>query len=264
MNLSIDDSSPDPLTGTRLIYECLDLTNSKVHGWNVGQDCGSGCSAHPDPSQVFEGTWHDASTRENGVNSPIASTSFTGVAVYVIGINIASTPETSSSLNNTRMFFQIDGAIQGSYNHTASIATDTTFSYGAVFFAQEGLSNELHNITIICGDGDPNLDSICLLDRIIYSSKPEFNSSPAPVLPPTAPTPEPKASRHVSSATIAGSAAGSMLFLALLVGIFVIRQWRHRRRCQKPGSTQNSDLHATTITSFEDTSLNDNNAVGFE
>ena len=86
-----------------------------------------------------------------------------------MGILVASTPETSSSKNSTRMFFQIDGTVQGNYSYTASIATDTAYSYNIIFFAKEGLSDELHNITIICGDGDPNLDSICLLDRIIYT-----------------------------------------------------------------------------------------------
>lgn len=80
MNISIDDFSSDPLTGARISYG---LINEIPHGlsgigWNVGEDC-SGCDAQPDPSQVFNRTWHDTSTNFNGNNNiPFASVSFTG------------------------------------------------------------------------------------------------------------------------------------------------------------------------------------------
>ncbi|KLO13085.1 hypothetical protein SCHPADRAFT_382424 [Schizopora paradoxa] len=146
MNVSIDDSSPDPL-----IYESLNLTDSNVNGWNVGQNCGFGCSAHPDPLQVYEGTWHDASTIENGVNSPIASTSFADKSRLCDRHNCRQYAGDEFVLEQHEDVFQVDDTIQGTYYHAVSIATDITYTYNTTLFAKEDLSDELHNIMIISG-----------------------------------------------------------------------------------------------------------------
>ncbi len=69
-NITIDDSSPDPLTGALIDYGPPGTT------WNIGQNCPT-CFAQPDPSQPFDGTWHDGTFLPGG---PVltASVSFTG------------------------------------------------------------------------------------------------------------------------------------------------------------------------------------------
>lgn len=86
-----------------------------------------------------------------------------------MGIIVKSTPENLGSMNNSRMSFQVDGINQGSYSYTASVGSLTTYSYNTTFFAMDDLSDGLHNITMICGDDDPESESVCLLDRFIYT-----------------------------------------------------------------------------------------------
>ncbi|KLO06177.1 hypothetical protein SCHPADRAFT_883060 [Schizopora paradoxa] len=167
MNVSIDDFSPDPSTNARVTYGLVNQVTHAGAGWSVGQNC-TECLAQPDPSKVFDQTWHDSSTAENGANISFASISFTGVAVYVMGIVISSTPRTSTSLNNSRIFFQVDGVDQGSFLFEASLGTEVVYSYNTTFFAKEDLPNGTHNVTMMCGDAEPG-DSLCLLDRFIYT-----------------------------------------------------------------------------------------------
>ncbi|KLO06175.1 hypothetical protein SCHPADRAFT_838392 [Schizopora paradoxa] len=144
-----------------------DPTNG--HGWSIGQNC-SDCDAKLDPSQTFDRTWHDASVQHNGNDTPFATVSFTGVAIYVMGIIVISTPATINALNSSKIFFQVDGTTQGSFLSNASLGPETVYSYNTTLFAKTNLSNELHNITVMCGDGaDPSADSVCLLDRFIYT-----------------------------------------------------------------------------------------------
>lgn len=92
-----------------------------------------------------------------------------GIAVYVIGITVSNTPATNYSLNSTKMFFEVDGIDHGSFFFEASLGSEVVYSYNTTLFAKEGLSNGLHNVTMMCGNGVSNPDSICLLDRIIYT-----------------------------------------------------------------------------------------------
>lgn len=50
INVTVDDSGSDPLTGRTISY-------SPVGGWQTGDHCIK-CLAHPDPGQVHGGTWH--------------------------------------------------------------------------------------------------------------------------------------------------------------------------------------------------------------
>ena len=72
LNVSIDDTLGDERNGNMITYS---------DGWNVGQNC-VGCTAKPDPSQLFEHTWHDGTffpVSPTGDGVPItASVSFNG------------------------------------------------------------------------------------------------------------------------------------------------------------------------------------------
>lgn len=50
-NVTIDDTYGDIETRAKPVYSS--------NGWSVGQDC-PGCSAQPNASQAFKGSWHDA------------------------------------------------------------------------------------------------------------------------------------------------------------------------------------------------------------
>ncbi|KLO13081.1 hypothetical protein SCHPADRAFT_382079 [Schizopora paradoxa] len=170
INITIDDSSADPLTGVKIVYG---VENQAGHGdWVsvVDQNC-TGCLAQPDAAQAFDHSWHDSSYSIEKGFFPFAWVTFTGSAVYVMGIVIASMERTSTSLNNTRLTFEIDGEDQGTYLHIASIGPETVFSYNTLVFAKDDLPYGFHNITILVGNSTPARDSLCLLDRIIYTRR---------------------------------------------------------------------------------------------
>ncbi|KLO13080.1 hypothetical protein SCHPADRAFT_904487 [Schizopora paradoxa] len=169
INITIDDSSADPLTGVQIFYGLQNQPGTSA-GWAAGQDCPN-CLAQPDKAQAFDNSWHDSTYSVPKGNLPYAWVTFTGSAVYVMGIIVASIPQTNYSLNNSRLFFQIDGEDQGNYLHVASIGPEIVYSYNALFFAKEDLPYGLHNITIMNGDSSPAPDSLCLLDRIVYTTK---------------------------------------------------------------------------------------------
>ena len=50
INVTIDDTFADPLTGYHFDY-------SPATSWSIGANC-DGCSALPDSSQVYDKTWH--------------------------------------------------------------------------------------------------------------------------------------------------------------------------------------------------------------
>ncbi|KLO13089.1 hypothetical protein SCHPADRAFT_382577 [Schizopora paradoxa] len=172
-NFSVDDSSPDPRSGAQIQYGVADQIDSGT-GWTLGEKC-SACSAQPDPAQAFDGTWHDASSPADQGKIPIASFNFTGIAVNVIGIIVSSTSETTGPMNNTRISFQIDDKHVDDYFHTATVGSDS-YSYNVTFFAKSDLPNRLHNIVMSCGDGTKN--SLCLLDKIIYTCVVEIMQAP--------------------------------------------------------------------------------------
>ena len=173
------------MSGNLSTYGFLNQVTTNGSGWHVGQDC-STCLARPDPSQVFGGTWHDTSTEVVGNRIPFASVSFTGisykighsswntyhfigVAVYVMGVVVSSTPKTNRSLNNSRIFFQVDGADETSFMFNASLGSEVIYSYNMTLFSKEGIPDGPHNVTVMCGTGDSSIDSVCLLDRFIYT-----------------------------------------------------------------------------------------------
>ena len=61
VNVTIDDTLGDPRTGAQIVYGPAGV-------WKVGQTCTT-CTAHPDPSELVNGTWHDgtfSAAVENG------------------------------------------------------------------------------------------------------------------------------------------------------------------------------------------------------
>lgn len=57
VNITVDDTNPDPLTGNVFTYSPADR-------WNQGNGCAL-CTAQPSASLAHDGTWHDATYRAN-------------------------------------------------------------------------------------------------------------------------------------------------------------------------------------------------------
>ncbi|KLO13079.1 hypothetical protein SCHPADRAFT_874504 [Schizopora paradoxa] len=235
-NITIDDSFADPSTGVQIFYG-LQNRPGEGNGWAPGQDC-PGCLAQPNKTLAFNNSWHDTTYSAKG-DIPYAWMTFTGSAVYVMGIVIASMKKTSTSLNNTRLSFEIDGEDQGTYLHVASIGSDIVYSYDTLFFAKEDLPFDFHNITIMVGNSVDNQDSLCLLDRIIYTTK--TNSGPiVPSSPPvtsfqhTATQSSDSSIFHASESWHPSTektiiiALGSVLLLLAASGIYILRLRRKR------------------------------------
>lgn len=65
-NVTVDDSGLDPRTGNAINY---------TGDWDLGQTC-SGCKARPDPAQIHNSSWHDATMRSS--SSQYVAFVFTG------------------------------------------------------------------------------------------------------------------------------------------------------------------------------------------
>jgi hypothetical protein len=57
-NITVDDEYGDQLTGARPSY-------SPAAGWGQGANC-TGCQVQPDPTFVYDRTWHFATTDSDG------------------------------------------------------------------------------------------------------------------------------------------------------------------------------------------------------
>ncbi|KAH9902419.1 hypothetical protein C8Q73DRAFT_634874 [Cubamyces lactineus] len=156
VNVTIDDTLGDSLNGAQITYEPDSM-------WNVGQNC-TACTAHPDPSLVHDGTWHDGTTQAGSDELLTAAVAFNGVAVYVFCI---VTRSGVSPDGNSDMSFFIDGEQAGQY--VVPPDGDTTYAYNVPVFVKEGLSAGSHQLIIVNGHANGN-KSLILLDYIIYRS----------------------------------------------------------------------------------------------
>lgn len=57
VNVTIDDTLPDPMTGRTISYQ-------PAEAWNSGADC-KRCTARPDPSMVYSRTSHDSTVHND-------------------------------------------------------------------------------------------------------------------------------------------------------------------------------------------------------
>ncbi|EMD35148.1 hypothetical protein CERSUDRAFT_116622 [Gelatoporia subvermispora B] len=158
-NVTIDDYYGDPVTGEQFSYS---------DSWVVGPQCNE-CLVAPDPSQLYNGTWHD--TNEPGMS---ASVMFPGTAIWVYGVLAFAGSDEATLSTALNVTFLIDG------QRTAGISTDSnesggadsTYSYNFLLFNQGSLSDELHNFTLLNG-----MNSLVILDYLIYTSSASIDPS---------------------------------------------------------------------------------------
>ncbi|ETW87655.1 hypothetical protein HETIRDRAFT_438056, partial [Heterobasidion irregulare TC 32-1] len=136
-NITIDDSGKDPVTGALIQY----LPNLTF--WHPSEQPCSGCTAHPDPTQAFDGTWHDSSFDPAiGNTVTYVYVPFTGTAIYVFGI----VAHTSASPNaNADQQFLIDSQVVGQFQLQPT--GSTVYDYNVPIYVNESLPNGLHNLT---------------------------------------------------------------------------------------------------------------------
>ncbi|OJT04505.1 hypothetical protein TRAPUB_4775 [Trametes pubescens] len=170
VNRTIDDEKGDSVTGEVPVY-------TPDGSWSQGSTC-SGCFIQLDPSQTFDGTWHDSTHTPGDAEPRVITAHFTGTAVYVFNA-IANTVPFTTTLTN--LSFTLDGDSVGQYVHTPSDSTD--FQYNVPVFVRSGLSNVTHTI-VIEATGDTN-SSLVLFDYIIYTFEEDTS---APTITVTAPT----------------------------------------------------------------------------
>ncbi|KAI5117401.1 hypothetical protein M0805_004623 [Coniferiporia weirii] len=226
VNVTIDDQFGDPTNGQHIFYE-------PSEAWKVGQTC-TDCAAKLSPvSDVYLGTWMDstfypagdASVSTSGQIST-ASVSFVGTAVYVICILTGSTPLLDG---NTDMTFKIDDVTTGVFEK--QLNPSATYLFNQTVFAQTGLPNTLHTITI--ESGLAGQAALVLLDSIIYtaddsSSTTSSSSAPSPSASTTSDINQSVGSTNIG--VIVGPIVAAAAVLGVSIALFVFLRRRRRNR----------------------------------
>ncbi|KAJ6592291.1 hypothetical protein DFH09DRAFT_1306165 [Mycena vulgaris] len=151
-NRTIDDTKGDIVSGLLPVY-------SPAASFSLNSNC-SKCSVKLDPSQVFDGTWHDSSQLPGG--KPVSITlSFHGTAIYVFCI-LANAVK--NAVTNSDFLFSLDGLPRGRFTHEPSSSPD--YTYGANVFSAHGLELGPHELVLAT---DNSTGSLLLFDYAIYT-----------------------------------------------------------------------------------------------
>ncbi|EPT00090.1 hypothetical protein FOMPIDRAFT_1123150 [Fomitopsis schrenkii] len=154
-NRTIDDTYGDPVTQFQVAYTA---------NWNPGQSC-TGCAVQPDPSQAFDGTWHDTTSNNPNSTSPHSATlKFNGTAIWVYCI-LANTAGTGVTIF-TNASFELDGAIAGTYEHDPA-PSQGPFLYNISVFSKTELSMAEHTLVMTAVQGSE--PSLLLFDYAVYT-----------------------------------------------------------------------------------------------
>lgn len=164
-NRTIDDQKGDSVTGVLPQYQ-------PSSGWNFGPSC-LPCHIHLDPSQTFDGTWHDATSNES---SRSVTLSFAGTALYVFGV-LANTVPGPFTSTGTELTFQLDGSYAGNFSHSPTESTD--YQYHVLPYAKEGLPTGQHTFTLETASNASG-HSLILFDYAIYTAEDEATLSAIP------------------------------------------------------------------------------------
>ena len=163
-NRTIDDEEGDSVTGLMPQY-------FPPNGWNVGATC-AGCLVHLDPSQTFDGTWHDTTYSPKDLESPSITLRFNGTAVYVYNV-LANTVPLTDTLTN--ISFTLDGTEVGTFVHEPTASTE--FDYDIPVYSNPEIPNMEHELVIQAVEcGRPVL---ILFDYIVYTFMEDSSASSA-------------------------------------------------------------------------------------
>ncbi|PSS37172.1 hypothetical protein PHLCEN_2v1045 [Hermanssonia centrifuga] len=150
VNITVDDTNPDPLTGAIFEYS--------PSGWNIGPTCHK-CVARPNQQDAYDGTWHDATSRDS---PQTASLEFNGSAADIL--------------------FLIDGQVLGSFVYTPP-GDPGAYSYNILLYGNDSIPEGQHTLTVQNGEVN-GPDSLILLDYMVYTrSEDDPTSWPANLQP---------------------------------------------------------------------------------
>ncbi|KAF8980266.1 hypothetical protein BDQ17DRAFT_1263914 [Cyathus striatus] len=161
VNVTVDDASPDPLTGKTIAY-------LPTASWQQGDSCTT-CNAGADGRLMNGGTWHDGTVSIFlSPSGPLNATFvFNGTAIYVFCALALQTTNALAAFSN--MTFYIDGDLVGQFQrippgtngfqYNVSVYSNTTLSPGShTFMLQNGVA---------VGNGGDT--SLTLFDYLVYS-----------------------------------------------------------------------------------------------
>ncbi|EPQ61026.1 hypothetical protein GLOTRDRAFT_90333 [Gloeophyllum trabeum ATCC 11539] len=248
VNVTVDDTNGDLVTGVPVVY-------SPPQAWNIGQNC-TGCTAKPDPAQVYMGTWHDATfvpTTSDSASEGIISLTvpFNGGAVYVYCI---LTFTFDHPAGNSDMLFWIDNDIVGTFELPAN--GSTVYDYHFPVYVNESIEAGPHTFRLETGHN--NTKSTLLFDSLVYTHDDtsmgnstsgggsRHNSSHVHGSP--RPGQQLENAKHSLSKkfTIIIAVVSSLLGTVIVIGtviLFIILRRRRRQRSQQLSSpsTESSD-----------------------
>ncbi|KAF8898337.1 hypothetical protein BD779DRAFT_1467 [Infundibulicybe gibba] len=223
VNVTIDDTVPDPLTGNKINYE-------PSTAWNSGENC-QACTAHPDQSMLSSGTWHDSTFNalpgsNNFPNTTLhASAAFNGTAVYVF---CALARTTDGPAGNSDMSFFIDGEFVGTFAKPPP-ANSSGFDYNVLVYSNTSISPRRHQLTIQNGHVN-GPKSLIILDSIVYTYDDGQGVSPSP-------TPARASNNKLSMPAIIGVVV-SIIVSGLLSLALLFLLLRRRRKSAKHKITE--------------------------
>ncbi|KAF8995252.1 hypothetical protein BDQ17DRAFT_1250922 [Cyathus striatus] len=161
VNVTVDDASPDPLTGQSITY-------NPENFWNYGPTC-SICGAHVDEQEMYHGTWHDGTYYPSGPRSTEGSLNatfiFNGTAIYIYcAISLSIQPLVGYS----NMTFFIDNEAVGHFEWIPP--GDNTYQYNVLVYSNASIIPGEHTFLLKNGqEGDSGDTSLTLFDYLVYS-----------------------------------------------------------------------------------------------
>jgi len=162
VNRTIDDQYGDSITGATPVYAPKAL-------WTQGALCQS-CGAQPDPTMVFNRTWHDSTyTVEDGQQRTI-TISFNGSAIYVFFLTVPK----KVYISETHLNITLDGNKTGVFNFVPSPSDG--YRYNVLVYNNSKLPSRQHTIVLSTGG---NTSAVLEFDYAVYST--EDGKRPQPV-----------------------------------------------------------------------------------
>ena len=175
VNTTVDDHDPS-----------IQYAPVENHWLSLDQDC-STCATAPDPSQVYNRTWHDATYNfSNPLQSAPQSLVFRfngwflssvyvlrlltsdrqGSAIYAYGVL------SSRADQSTHLLFYLDNEPAGNFTYTGpdTDPSGVSYTYDALFYSNTSLRLGEHAFELQNGEGDGGATSLILFDYLIYTS----------------------------------------------------------------------------------------------
>ncbi|KAH9886727.1 hypothetical protein C8Q73DRAFT_795209 [Cubamyces lactineus] len=236
VNRTIDDQRGDNVTGVVPLY----LPDG---AWNIGQMCNI-CSIRPgdpiDPTQVFDGTWHDTTSTDH--TEPIIQVNFTGHAVYVYNI-IVNIVMGQNVATTTDLTFYVDDHYVAYYTRTPiDNTTAPAVSYNKLVYSNASLEQGEHILQIKTAN---QTRALTLFDYVVYStyeddaqvSPSSLSQSSQPVE--TSPTGlgNPQTGTHAPTVGIVagGAVGGAVVVVAAACMLYALHARRTRRHKARLG-----------------------------